>query len=43
MEQEKRVYNSDTKLVEIMRTQINENEGLSRLNAKLIDENKILR
>lgn len=43
LEREKRTYNSDAKLVKIMKTQINEHDNLSRLNAKLIDENKILR
>jgi len=43
MERDRKAYNDDAKLVQLMKTQVSEHGDLSRLNARLLDENKVLR
>jgi len=43
MERDRKAYNDDAKLVQLMKTQVIEHDDLSRLNARLLDENKVLR
>jgi len=43
MERDRKAYSDDVKLVQLMKAQVSEHGDLSRLNARLLDENKILR